>query len=440
MAISGRSPRIALAQQGGLVYSDDYLDGWKWGFEKIGCEVREWDITQLHNIPLSRNTIYSSRNWGDMPRGISRQIIEWRPDLVFVHHGRYGIHLCQFMKEAGIPIACYLCDEPYEVGETILYSPSYSHVFTMDACTLGIHSGLRKDGNAFYLLPGVNADRFNPGLNNSGGELDGVFLGNASLVPRPSFFRYLEREANGKANIGIYYWNTVNKQHPNWIGLDKYPSLLASANIGLNVHRSPSITEDCFRKRVMSGRVAKMVLPNGFQFCRTPPKEWGTGFWNDLDLPASHVNPRFFETGALGVFQISDASRSELLRLFPESVTASTPEEFTEKFLYFLEHAEEREERAKQCCDLILSRHTYRHRCAEILLRVGLWESIPESLSSSLGPQEDWMHTQNLVSLPEILSSEQIGHSNSSIQPISKSLTPTSGITKPPELPTVRRL
>jgi len=438
--VSGRPPRIALAQQGGLVYSDDYLDGWKWGFEKIGCEVREWDITPLHNIPLSRNTIYSARNWGDLPRGFARQILEWKPDLVWVHHGRYGIHISQYIQEAGVPIACYLCDEPYETGETMLYAPRYTHVFTMDHCTIPLHKGMRGNDSVFYLLPGVNTDRFSPGKHQRGYGPDGVFLGNASLVPRPWFFRHLESATNGKASLGIYYWNTVNKQHPGWIGLDKYPALLSSAKIGLNVHRSPIITEDCYKRRVMSGRNARTVLPEGFKFCSKEPKEWGTGFWNDLDLPASHINPRFFETGALGVFQISDSNRSELARLFPDSVVASNPEEFVEKFFYFLDHPEEREERAKQCCDLILSRHTYKHRCAEILLRVGLWESIPESLSSSLGLQGDWTHTQSFQSSPETSSSEPTGHSNSATQPTSRLLTPTSGTTKPNGSQQVRRL
>lgn len=432
-----RPLRIALAQQGRLVYSDDYLDGWAWGFRKIGCEVREWDITPLMQIPLVRNTIYSARNWGDMPRGMARQILEWKPDLLWCHHGRYGVHLCSWFKEAGIPTAVYLCDEPYETGETVQYAPNYTHVFTMDMHTMPIHIGMHRSGRVHYLLPAVNTERFHP--MGMAPVRDGVFLGNASLVPRPRFFRPLEEAAKDKAKVEIFYWKTVNKESPQWIGLDRYPEVLAQSKIGLNVHRSPWITEDCYRKRVMSGR-SRLVMPKGFRLCDAPPAEWGTGFWNDLNLPASHVNPRFLETAALGVFQISDDDRSELKRLFPMAVTAKTPEEFVDRFFYFLDHPDEREDIAKQCSDLTSSRHTFAHRCAEILLRVGLWESIPENLLSSLGAPEDWMHIQNFPSSPEESSSEPTGPSSSSSPPISRSSMRPSGMTNMQGSPRARRL
>ncbi len=440
MPISGRPPRIALAQQSNLVYSDDYLDGWAWGFRQIGCEVKEMDISPLQQIPLQRDSIYSARGWGDLARGMSRQMLEWKPDLVWVHHGRYGVHLCQWFAQAGIPTAAYLCDEPYECGETLFYAPNYTHVFSMDLETIPAHLAMRGEKrNVHYLLPAVNADRFNPNLYPPETGHDGVFIGNASLVPRPRFFRPLDDACRERAKLGILYWKTVNKQSPDWLGLDRYPSILGAAKIGLNVHRSPRITEDCYRKRCISGR-HRTLLPPGYKYCENPPPEWGTGFWNDLDLPASHVNPRFFETAALGVFQLSDNDRSELARLFPMAVTCKGPEEFIERFFYFLDHAEERREIAKACCDLTLSRHTYKHRCAEILLRVGLWDAIPESLSSSLGPPEDWMHTQSFPSSPAAPSLEPTGPSSSSSPPITRSSTHPSGITSTSGSPLARRL
>jgi spore maturation protein CgeB len=427
-----------LAQQTNLVYSDDYLDGWKWGFSQIGCEVREFDISPLNNIPLLRNSIYSARGWGDLARGMSRQMLEWKPDLLWVHHGRYGVHLCEWFNQAGVPTAAYLCDEPYETGETLFYAPNYTHVFSMDLETIPAHLAIRGEKrNVHYLLPAVNADRFRPGLYAAETGRDGVFIGNASLVPRPRFFRHLEGKYPGRA--AIFYWKTVNKQSSEWLGLDRYPEILGTAKVGLNVHRSPRITEDCYRKRVLNGR-NRTLLPPGFQYCNQPPAEWGTGFWNDLDLPASHVNPRFFETAALGTFQISDAERSELKRLFPMAVTCATPEDFADRFFYFLDHAEERRDIAKACCDLTLSRHTYKHRCAEILLRVGLWDAMPESLSSSLGPPQDWMHTQSFPPSLVASSSEPTGPSSFSSPPISKSSTPPFGTISTRASPPARRL
>jgi len=428
--ILGRPPKVALAQQRGLIFSDDYLDGWAWGFKGIGCEVREWDITGLQNIHYMRGSAYSAKGWGGMGRGIAKEMAQWGADLVFVHHGRWGVPLLDVLNSAGIRSAVYLCDEPYECGETVKYAKHYTHVFTMDPCTLDLHRRVRGDANVHYLPPAANTDRFHPGLFAPDTGVDGLFLGNASLTPRPDYFHPLEAVGKERGlDISIRYWTSTTKHSPNWIPLERYPELYARAKIGLNVHRLPWIDEQCWRTRVQSGRSGmKVVLPPGIRITDKPPARWGTGFWNDFNMPGSHVNPRFFELAAMGTFQISDNDRSELARMFPEAIRCSTPEEFLDRFFFYLDHPKERREIAHACCQKVLTSHTYRHRAAEALVRAGLWESTPEPACSSLGEPREWMTPQECPRFEDRSCSAPTGPSSSCpTPPISRSSMPWSG-------------
>jgi hypothetical protein len=148
----------------------------------------------------------------------------------------------------------------------------------------------------------------------------------------------------------------------------------------------------------------------GLQVMTTPPAEWGgTGFWNVYGLPAQHVNPRFFEMAACGTCVINDNVRGELARLFPMAPRAESPEHFLELVLYYLNHLDEAAEVGQECSYQISKRHTYKHRAAEILLRVGLKTSTKEELFGSLGEPREWLTTQDFNRQGESPSSEQTG-------------------------------
>ena len=91
-----------------------------------GCRGREVDISPMRNyIKLGgRESMMSMRS--PMPKLLAQNIVGMNPDLVFVHHGRGAAHdlFMGTIRGKGIRTAVYLCDEPYECGETSLYSPS----------------------------------------------------------------------------------------------------------------------------------------------------------------------------------------------------------------------------------------------------------------------------------------------------------------------------
>jgi hypothetical protein len=329
---------------------------------------------------------------------MGKNVASWKPDLVWCHHGRGTGHPA-FLSELhrlGIHTAVYLCDEPYEVGETAIYSPRFKHVFTMDPCTIEAHRFSRegRKRRVHYLPPAVNLDHFKlvPYAQRKGGAF---FLGNAGLVPRPGWLKPVEKVLGAD----IRYWpkgrHAVGKGHRDWIPLSAHPQLYSNCYVGLNVHRDPGITRECYKRRIVGRNHNSKPVPRGLQLASRPPIHDGTGFWNDGNLPASHLCPRFFEMAACGTLVVSDDTRSELSRLFPMAPRAHDANHFLELCHYYLGHTDEAEEIGRSCSYLISKRHSYRHRAAEVLIRVGLLEQGKDSLASLLGEPTDWLSRQD---------------------------------------------
>lgn len=406
----GRSSplKVAIADDSGLIYSDDYRNGWVWGFRSVGCEVKVFDVSVLRKFGMRRDSPYSSGSARGYPKMIGKNIAAWGPDLVWCHHGR-GTSQQSFLEplhRIGAATAAYLCDEPYEVGETAIYSPNFNYVFTMDPYTIDVHrrSRIGRTG-VFYLPPGVNTDMFKlvPYEERKGGAF---FLGNAALIPRPGWLKPVENVLGAE----LCFWpqekrHPVHKGHPKWVPLEEHPALYADCYVGLNVHRHPGITMECYKRRILA-RMPSKPVPKGLTLAPAPPLVEGTGFWNDGDIPAAHICPRFFEMGACGTLVVSDATRSELARLFPMAPRAVDADHFLELTHYYLEHTDEAEEIGRACSYLISKRHTYRHRAAEVLIRAGLKNSASDELVSSLGAPEDWLSLQHF-DLPRVRSSSE---------------------------------
>jgi spore maturation protein CgeB len=421
----GGKVRIAIADDSGLIYSDDYRAGWKRGFEALGCEVKVFDISVLRRIGTTTLSPYRSRAMPGTAKSIGDQMARWRPHLVWCHHGR-GASNEEFLlrlRRDGIKTAVYLCDEPYETGETARYSPRFQFVFTMDACTLDAHRRSRRDrSNVFYLPPGVDTTHF-AYVPYDTRETPAFFLGNATLIPRLDWLKPIERLVEG---ADIRFFNTVSKGHAKWVSIADHPRLYGGCIVGLNVHRSPWITNECFKKRVL-GRPKTMSVPDGFKLCQQMPKKEGTGFWNDGNLPASHVNPRFLEMASCGTCVVSDDHRSELARMFPMAPRAQDPNHFVELVLHYINHPREAERIGRACSYLISRRHSYAHRAAEVLIRVGLQGSGSEDQLSSLGAREDWLTPQDSARLLERSSSDPTGRLERWSPAYGMSLISTSG-------------
>lgn len=401
--------RVAIADDSGLIFSDDYRSGWVDGFKAIGCSVEVFDISILRGTQVSSFSPYRSRRMPGTAKDVGRNIAQWRPDLVFCHHGRAASNqdfLSQLHK-VGARTAVYLCDEPYEIGETARYSPRFGYVFTMDPETVEVHRLSREDRkHVFYLPPGVETHRF-AYRDYSKRNVPAFFLGNGTLVPRADWLRPIDRLVEG-AKI-CYLRPNVAKGKKEWIPFKDHASHYSSCIVGLNVHRSSWMNEMCWKRRVAGRNDQAMPWPKGLKKPVGPPRKWGTGFWNDGNLPASHVNPRFLEMASCGTLVVNDNHRSELARMFPMAPQAQDPDHFAELVLYYLKHSREAEAIGRACSTLISRRHSYAHRAAEVLIRVGLKGSARGELPSFLGEPEVWLSQQDFELRKTSLSSDPTG-------------------------------
>lgn len=357
---------------------------------------------------------------------VASSIVKWGPDLLFTHHGRAASAngFLQELHRYGVKTAVYLCDEPYEVGETAFYSPAFKYVFTMDPCTISAHQKAREGRpHVYYLPPGVDTEHFKRVDYDDRDGPSAFFLGNPNLIPRRDWLRPVERVLEGTK---ICYWHSVAKGGPEWIPLEAHPKVYGNCLIGLNIYRSPAISADCFKKRCL-GRMRSRTIPKGMTLTEKMPAKEGTGFWNDPNLPASHVNPRFLEMAACGTLVVSDDSRSEHSRMFPMAPVAENPAHFLELINYYLNHLNEAQEIGRICSYLISRQHTYQHRAAEVLVRTGLVDVESESLATSLGAPEDWLSPQDWTELGEKLSSGRTGRSERWSPAFGKSSTALCG-------------
>ena len=112
---------------------------------------------------------------------------------------------------------------------------------------------------------------------------------------------------------------------------------------------------------------------------------------DDLVPPGDFVNPRTFELGAVGAFQLVDR-RALMDELFGGDtlVTFSSHEEFLQQVDYYLAHPAECAELGQKARAVVLERHTYQHRMQALIDHVA--RCLP-----------GWPRTQQGATLPEEL-------------------------------------
>lgn len=409
-------PRILIADDKGLTFSGNYQRGWPQGFESIGCDVQIVDISALRGFGTlmgQQHAIYrmaKSVNPKLLGKNMSNRKGGWKPDLIWFHHGRCGSQpqMLQAIHDEGVQTAVYLCDEPYESGETMHYARNFTHVFTMDACTVQGHRDARRNReNVWYLPPGAEFPFFSNKKRHADREVPAYFLGNATLTPRPKYLRPIEKLVK---DAQIKFFKPTSKSSPEWVKLEDHPEVFNNARIGLNVHRDPRLDQTCLQRRV-KGRPSKTFQHPTLKL-QKDPTGFGTGFWNEYDLPASHWAPRFMDMGACGCCVINDDYRSEIEREFDFVPQASNPEHFVELVLYYMTRPKEAEEIGCATAEKIRLFHTYSHRAAEVLIRTGLWDRLPPGRQSSLGEPQAFLTPQDSALLSLRSSSAPIGRSD----------------------------
>ena len=270
--------------------------------------------TGLREAAQSLGIVSEHADWDDaqLPQKVER----FRPDLLFVVHGR------RFVQRWGNRFkahrsAVWLLDEPYEVDDTAAWSGHFDHVFVNDAATLQRH------GHA-HRLPVAYA----PALHHVPAQADRRyrvgFIGGAN----PS----RERLLAGLAGRGLLDYVVGGP----W--------------------REASLAALCLSANVPAERAAALyqdtaLVVNVFR---------DRHHYNREGLVASAMNPRICEALACGALVLSEP-RAELLTEVPELPTFRTGVEAAALIEHFLADPVDRA-RVQQACALRLRSATYSQR------------------------------------------------------------------------------
>ena len=220
--------------------------------------------------------------WWDDP-ALAAKLRAFRPDLVFVVHGRRFAPLWQRLKRElpNVKSAVWLTEEPYEVDDTARWSRGFDAVFLNDPSTLDRHA------NA-HSLPAC----FDPVIYRDPG------------TERPHFTGFI-----GAANP------------------TRERFLLPLAEAGLLGYvvggpwKSPVLQRLCRAANVPAGQAAELYQRTSMVLNVFRDRH----HFNARGVPAQAMNPRIYEALACGALVVSEP-RPELCEVFPELPTFSSPE------------------------------------------------------------------------------------------------------------------
>ena len=230
--------------------------------------------TGLREAAATLGVIAEHADWDDAE--LAQKIERFRPDLLFVVHGRRFVQRWG-KRFAGIRSAVWLLDEPYEVDDTAAWSQHFDLVFVNDASTLARHRHAHE-------LPVAYAPRLHHGDPEAKRPYRVGFIGGAN----PS----RERMLAGLARRGLLDYVVGGPwREPGLVGSCLAPNIPAERTAAL--YRDTAIVVNVFRDR---------------------------HHYNRAGLKAVAMNPRVCEALACGALVISEP-RDELARLVPELPT-----------------------------------------------------------------------------------------------------------------------
>jgi hypothetical protein len=277
----------------------------------------------------------------DVP-DLSARIERFRPDLIFVVHGRRFAEKWKG-KFNSYKTAVWLVDEPYEVDDTARWSSSFDSVFINDPNTLTRHP------NAHYLPVCFDPVRHcDPGANRSKAV---GFIGGYNETRN----QYLNEMA--KAGMLSYV-----------VGGPWKSRTVQQLSIGPKVtpEKTTALYQDTF------------VVLNVFRDIH---------HFNGSRIPARSMNPRIYEALACGALVVSE-EREEIREVFPELPTFND----SRSLLTTLEQLLGNESATRTLLQKNRARlqgHTYADRLARVLeVCLGWQKETRKSFS-------DWVHIDN---------------------------------------------
>jgi hypothetical protein len=275
--------------------------------------------TGLREAALTLGIAAEHAYWDDAQ--LPQKIESFRPDLLFVVHGRrfvqrWGERFAKFRS------AVWLLDEPYEVDDTAAWSKRFDLVFVNDAATLPRH------GNA-HELPVAYA----PVLHYGSGAAEPVhrvgFIGGANPAR--------EGLLGGLAGRGLLDYVVGGPWHDARLrALCRADNVPAEQTAAL--YRDTAIVVNVFRDR---------------------------HHFNRAGIDARAMNPRICEALACGALVISEP-REDLARLVPELPTFRSEAEAATLIESFLVNPSERL-RIQRACSARLADATYAERLRSVM-------------------------------------------------------------------------
>lgn len=320
--------------------------GVKWGLRVLYVQPKE----ALPYVPIDLGII-------DALRGLVAELVvckptddvvglaaSIRPDVVLVLDSIHSLPIekARAIRELGIRTAVWFTDDPYYTDVTQHIAPCYDYVFTTELTCVAFYRdlGCRE---VHYLPFGINRAATKPVRVGTPYRSDICFIGTA-YWNRVELIDRIADYLAGKNTIIIGYW---------WDRLKNYEKL--KDKIKLGQWMSPEETLNYF-----SG--AKIVI-NHHRLHDDP-----TFNQNSRNIPAVSVNPRMFEIGGSGAFQLTDM-RGDLYNVYTPGVDLAvyhSPEDLIGKLEHYLTHEEERRAMALNALARTVRDHTYRSRLNQL--------------------------------------------------------------------------
>jgi spore maturation protein CgeB len=268
-----------------------------------------------------------------------------KTDLVLTVHGRRFPHALLKQAPHIRAKAVWLLDEPQEIDLSEGYGRHFDIVFTNDRNTCGVH-GPHKS----WYLP-LAADPQVHGAAPPARDLVDVTFVGGILPERVALLdqAYLLAPDLSWRIVGPDRWHKPVSFAPAWenraVSHQEYVEAISSARIVLDIPRDETVS--------FAGRT------------------------NRRGIPATGVGCRPFEVTACGRFLLTDDSRADIARLFPAGTIgiyrAGDAADLVAQVRYWLQNAEEREERAALARAHCLREHTYAVRVRQLVEMVEAW-------------------------------------------------------------------
>lgn len=295
-----------------------------------------------HSIRYSLEEDFNCQLLEVWPQRLSkRDIIIFRPDLIFVLHGNLvSLEIIRYARKKGVKTALWIIEDPYEIDvHTVEWLNTYDYIFTNE---LEAVSYYRRD-NIYYLPWCTNPEIYYPRSVTGSYQSDICFVG-MGFKNRVEILNQIAGPLSKLKVRLIGKWEEWGEElHPLLKGFvmpeikdpEEVAQYYCGANINLNIHRDPSDIINV----------------------------------NTAGVGAKSPNNRTFDIAGAGGFQIIDNTREELSHFYAldrEIVTFNNPSQLLSMIKYYLRHPELRQQIGGNSYFRTISHHTFKNRFDQV--------------------------------------------------------------------------